>query len=165
MIAGCGDGDGAPTAMAIAVPRALVDCAQPPADTALRARLWISGTVEPCALTILAAGVSGDCVVVPGIQRVFTLDWYIADDSGVDVVLAQARLTRDLRGDVEQQQALAFADADYVSADCRDMSVNSLDGAATVDVDGAPRPVCDLDDDDDTNLAEVCAGRDPLGRV
>jgi len=162
VLSGCAD-DPAPTTMSVAVPQALVDCAQPPADTDLRARLWVSGTDAPCPLTILASGVSGDCVVVPGIERIFTLDWFVVVD-GVDVVLAQARKSLDLGGEVEANVALVFADDDYVVAGCRDMSVDSLDGAGSVDVDGVARPVCDLDDDGTANLDEVCAGGDPLGR-
>jgi len=165
VIAGCGDVAPAVTAVSVAVPQALVDCAQPPADAALRARLWISGTAAPCPLTIAADGVSGDCDVVAGIERTFTLDWFTVDGSGVDVVLAQARTTLDLTGEIEADQQLVFADDDYAIDDCLDMSVDSFAGHDVVVIDGRDRAVCDLDNDGDANLVEVCAGRDPLGRL
>ena len=163
--AGCGEADTSLAGVSIAVPQALVDCAQPPADTALRARLWISGTAAPCPLTILADGVSGNCDVVAGIERTFTLDWFTVDSSGVDVVLAQARTTLDLTGEIEASQKLVFADDDYVIDECLDMSADSSAGRDVVVVDGSDRAVCDLDNDGDANLVEVCAGRDPLGRL
>ena len=163
-VSACAD-DVAPTTLQIALPLALVDCAQPPAAGELKARLWTSGFNAPCPLQINDDGVSGDCVVTAGIERIFTLDWFVVDAVGTTVVLAQARRTVDLAGATEATLKLEFTDADYVVDDCLDMSSDSFAGSATLEIDGTARPVCDLDDDGSTNVVEICAGRDPLGRL
>ncbi len=159
-IAGCGPRSTPPT-LVFPTPQALSSCAQPPAD--LQARLWISGSRDPCFLEVdVDAGTTaGECETAPGIERRFTLDWFV-DVGGREIVLAQAQQDVDLSGE-QDDVALSFADDDVVVEDCLDMSVDSFEGSEVVDVDGAERPVCDLDDDGTDNLVELCAGSDPLG--
>ena len=148
--------------LTVSTPRALIDCATPP-GAALQARLWVSGHDAPCALDVDDNGASGDCVVTPGIERRVTIDWFI-DRGGTVIVLAQASLDVDLtRADVEVD--VSFSDRDYVTEGCLDMSVDSFVGSPTVEVFSTPQPVCDLDGDGESNVAETCAGRDPLGAV
>jgi len=158
VIAACSDG---PVVGAAPLPRpqALVDCAQAPDD--LQARLWVSGSDEPCFLVVDDAGAAGRCAVAPGIERRVTLDWFI-DRGGQDVVLAQAQRELDLTG-AQADESVAFVDADYATDACKDMSADSFAGADTVVIDGQDRPVCDLDDDAASNVSEVCIGADPLG--
>ena len=148
-------------ALVFRTPQALVACAQPPAD--LQARLWISGSRAPCFLDVdLDAGTtSGACETAPGIERRFTLDWFV-DVAGREVVLAQAQKDVDLAGE-QETVSLDFVNDDVVVAGCFDMSVDSFNGSEVVDIDGVDRPVCDLDEDGADNLTEVCAGDDPLG--
>ena len=143
-------------AMVFRNPQALTACAQKPAN--LQARLWISGSDAPCFLDVdVDAGTtSGACETAPGIKRRFTLDWFI-DVAGRDVVLAQAQTEVDLEGATEDV-ALDFKDDDVSAVACFDMSVDSFDGADSVDVEGRAVPVCDLDDDGVSNVDEVCAG-------
>jgi hypothetical protein len=152
----------APSTVAFANPRALTDCANVPAD--LQARLWISGSDEPCFLDVdVDAGTtSGDCTTAPGIERRFTVDWFV-DVGGREVLLAQAQKDLDLSRQAERDVTLAGADDDVVTDGCQDMSVDSFEGSDTVDVDGEDVPVCDLDGDGSANIVEVCAGDDPLG--
>lgn len=162
LTAACADSAPSSSTLTFAVPRALtVDCAQPPA---LQARLWISGSSDPCFLEVdLDAGTTtGDCEVVPGIERRFTVDWFI-DDAGREVVLAQAQKELDLGGATEAKFVLSIAEDDIVNSGCKDMSVDSFAGADTVTVDGRAVPVCDLDADDEANIVEVCGGGDPFG--
>jgi hypothetical protein len=142
-------------------PQALVACAQPPEQ--LQARLWISGSSDPCllAVDVAASTTSGECETAPGIVRRFTLDWFV-DVAGREVVLAQAQQDVDLAGE-QASIDLVFADDDVKVAGCLDMSVDSFSGSEVVDVDGADRPVCDLDEDGTDNLSEVCSGDDPIG--
>lgn len=158
--AGCGPAPSSPS-LVFRNPQALAACAQPPDE--LLARLWISGSNVPCFLDVdVAAGTtSGECEAAPGIERRFTLDWYV-DVAGLEVVLAQAQQDVDLAGK-QGGITLAFVDDDVSVVACLDMSVDSFEGSPVVDVDGADRPVCDLDDDGADNLAEVCNGDDPFG--
>ena len=158
----CGSESSVQPRVLVLRPQALVSCAQPPEPGSLQARLWISGSDAPCFLTVDEASSSGACDVVPGVKRVFTLDWFV-DRGGRDVVLAQASRTVDLTGATEATVDLTFVDDDYSSDGCLDMAVDSLAGSPTVDVNGIERPVCDLDDDGDSNVVEVCRGDDPLG--
>ncbi len=153
----------APT-LVLGQPQALVSCETPPDD--LQARLWISGNEAPCFLDVDDGdgAVSGDCSTNAGIERAFTLDWFI-DRAGRDIVLVQARQLKDLSAPDSDTVTISFADDDYISADCKDMSNDSFAGEDTVDVDGVARPVCDLDADDVDNVVEVCAGDDPTGRL
>ncbi len=172
-LAGCGPSPASSSAssseaggtLRFATPQALSACAEPPAD--LQARLWISGTSAPCSLDVDVAGgtTSGGCEVIPGIERRFTLDWFVdvGVDGGREIVLAQAQKDVDLAGVNDDEITLAIEDDDIDTADCLDMSADQFNGAASVDVDGVARPVCDLDADGDDNLAELCAGGDPLG--
>jgi hypothetical protein len=146
--------------MALRTPQALTECATPPAD--LQARLWISGYADPCFLDVVGDVTSGDCPVAPGITRRFTLDWFI-DAGGRTVVLAQATRELDLTGATEASTVLAFTDGDVKTSPCLDMSEDSFAGRDTVLLDGAARPVCDLDVDGIANLDEVCGGQDPFG--
>lgn len=141
-------------------PQALSACAQPPAD--VQARLWISGSAAPCPLEVDVdeGTTSGACDAAPGIERRFTVDWFL-DVGGREIVLAQSQQDVDLSAGSDV--TLALSDEDVVVADCKDMSVDSFAGAESVDVDGVQRPVCDLDADGDDNLAEVCSGGEPLG--
>jgi hypothetical protein len=148
--------------LTVARPQALIDCASPPGE-ALQARLWVSGHEAPCALGVDDTGASGDCVVTPGIERRVTIDWFV-DRGGVIIVLAQARTDVDLAG-ATGDVAITFTDADYVTEGCFDMSVDAFAGSPTVEVFGLPQPVCDLDGDNESNVVELCAGRDPLGAV
>lgn len=168
LLASCGavDEGSADVRFVIGTPQALVACAAPPAVDDVFARLWISGSAEPCPLQVDDDGVSGTCPVVAGIERTFTLDWFMVDGSGVEVVLAQARTSLDLDGTTDADAIVAFDGADYVVSDCLDLRAgNGRDGAVTIVVDGSARPVCDLDDDGVANLEQLCAGRDPLGRL
>jgi len=143
-------------------PQALRGCDA--AAAPLQARLWVSGFAEPFALGVDedAGTTTGVVRVPPGIVRRFTVDWFVEYGDRV-VVLAQATDELDLSAPAVATATLNLADDDVVTADCRDMGDGSLRGGATIDVDGRARPVCDLDDDGDSNLAEVCAGGDPLG--
>jgi hypothetical protein len=143
-------------------PQALRGCDA--ASAPLQARLWVSGFAEPFALDVdeEAGTTAGVVRVPPGIVRRFTVDWFVEDGDRV-VLLAQATDELDLTDPHAETATLTLADDDVVTADCRDMGDGSLRGGATIEVDGEPRPVCDLDDDGDSNLAEVCAGGDPLG--
>ena len=145
-------------------PQALVSCAQPVPEGSILARLWISGSDEPCFLDVSGASSSGACDVVPGVVRAFTIDWYI-DQGGREIVLAQGRRDVDLTGTTEAEIDLAFTDDDYLTVDCLDMSVDTFNGSPTVDVDGVDRPVCDLDGDGDSNVVEVCRGDSPVGTL
>jgi hypothetical protein len=159
-------------AVAFAVPRALLDCASPPAD--LKARMWISGSAQPCALDVdLEAGTtSGACDATPGRERRLTIDWFVAADGGVDLLLAQARGDVDLTNTDEATADFAVKDDDVQVAGCLDMSADSFEGSPTVIIRGVAVPPCDVDascdDPDDpaspacTNLGEVCAGADPF---
>lgn len=158
----CGNESSVQPRVLVVRPQALVSCAEPPDPGSLQARLWISGLDAPCFLTVEDGSGSGACDVVPGVKRVFTLDWFV-DRGGRDVVLAQASRTVDLTGATEATVDLTFVDDDYVVDACLDMAVDSLAGSPTVDVNGVERPVCDLDDDGDSNVVEVCRGDDPLG--
>ena len=160
-LAACGPSS-SPATLRFENPQALTDCAAPPQD--LQARLWISGTRDPCFLDVdVAAGTtSGACETAPGVKRRFTLDWFV-DEGGREVVLAQARKELDLTQQEDAAVTLAIGADDVVTDGCRDMSVDSFDGTDTVDVDGRAVPVCDLDDDGVANVAEVCAGADPFG--
>lgn len=152
-----------PSTMSLRTPRALTSCAQPPAE--LQARLWISGSDVPCFLDVDVdkGTTTGACEAAPGIERRFTLDWFI-DVGGREVVLAQAQQDIDLSGQ-QDDVSLSVKDDDVVVDGCKDMSVDSFNGNDTVDVDGEDVPVCDLDGDGDANIVEVCAGGDPLGGV
>jgi hypothetical protein len=159
----CGEATASTSTLTFATPRALtVDCAQPPAT--LQARLWVSGSSDPCFLEVdVAAGsTSGDCEVAPGIKRRFTIDWFI-DDAGREVVLAQAQTELDLSRATKATAILTLAEDDIVNVGCKDMSVDSFAGADTVTVDGRAVPVCDVDADNEANIVEVCAGGDPFG--
>jgi hypothetical protein len=148
--------------LVVATPQGLVDCASPPGGD-LQARLWVSGHSAPCALEIDGDTATGDCVVTPGLERRVTIDWFI-DRGGVVILLAQASRDVDLTratADVD----LSFSDNDYVTTGCLDMSVDSFAGSPTVEVFNVQQPVCDLDDDGESNVVEVCAGTDPLGAV
>lgn len=147
-----------------ALPQQLVDCANPPASDVLQARLWVSGLAAPCPLVVDDSGVSGSCTIPPGIARTLSIDWFI-DVGGTTIVLAQANRVVDFTSTTEAETALAFAADDYTTSDCRDFSTARPEGADTVVVDGSARPVCDLDDDGTDNLSQLCAGRDPLGRL
>jgi hypothetical protein len=160
--ASCGADD--VTASSPALPQGLVDCAAPPASGDLQARLWVSGLDAPCPLVVDDNGVSGSCTIPPGIARTLSIDWFI-DVGGTTIVLAQGDRVVDLTSATEAEEALAFSADDYRTTDCRDLSTDRPDGAATVLVDGIPRPVCDLDDDGIDNLSQLCSGRDPLGRL
>ena len=168
LMAACGDdGDageaGGVAAVQLPTPQALLACENAPDDDALQARLWISGDAGPCFLDVTAAETTGRCTVRPGIERVFTVDWF-TDVGGTEVILAQAQKTIDLAGATDDV-ALVIADDDIDDVACLDMRFNQVEGSATVDFNGAARPVCDLDDDGESNLFEVCAGGDPTGRL
>ena len=160
LAAACGQSP-SPT-MVFPTPQMLVDCAQPPP---LQARLWISGSADPCLLAVdVAASIAtGSCETAPGIVRRFTLDWFV-DVRGREVLLAQAQKEVDLRNQ-QESLTLTYAAEDIVVTGCLDMSVDSFNGAELVDVDGVLRPVCDLDDDGVDYLGEACAGNDPSGGV
>jgi len=162
-VGGCAGNDDVAPSLVFGTPQALISCAAIPDDDTLQARLWISGTESPCFLDV-AGGASGDCSTTPGIERAFTLDWFV-DIGGRDIVLVQARKLVDLSDPESDTVDLAFADDDYITDDCKDMSRDSFVGVDTVDVDGVDRPVCDLDDDAVSNVDEVCAGDDPTGRL
>jgi hypothetical protein len=150
------------SSLVVAIPQALVDCASPP-GAALQARLWVSGHDAPCALDVDGDVASGNCAVTPGIERRVTIDWFV-DRGGVVIVLAQAHRDVDLVGAADDV-VVTFSDADYTTEACLDMSVDAFAGSPTVEVFGVPRAVCDLDGDDESNIVELCAGRDPLGAV
>jgi hypothetical protein len=160
--ASCGADD--VTAGSPALPQGLVDCAAPPASDVLQARLWVSGLDAPCPLVVDDSGVSGSCTIPPGIARTLSIDWFV-DVGGTTIVLAQADRIVDFTSATEAEQALAFAANDYRTTDCRDLSTARPTGAETMLIDGTARPVCDLDDDGVDNLSQLCAGRDPLGRL
>lgn len=145
-----------PATLTLPLPQALVACAAVPDD--LQARLWISGTSDPCFLDVdVAAGTtSGACPIAPGIERRVTLDWFV-DVAGRAIVLAQAQGEVDLEG-ATTDVTFTVADDDIVTTGCKDMSKDSFAGSDTVDVDGADVPVCDLDNDGVVNVDEVCAG-------
>lgn len=161
-----------PDGAVLSLPRALVACAQPPAN--LAARMWVSGKDEPCPLDVdLAAGTtSGNCDVIPGRERVITVDWLVPEDSAPEIVLAQAQQKIDLREAADADVDVTLANDDVRTADCRDMRDDQLDGAPTVTVGEREVPVCDLDDSCAgsanpadpacSNLGELCAGHDPL---
>lgn len=159
----CGTDD-VVTAGVPALPQQLVDCATPPTSDVLQARLWVSGLAAPCPLVVDDTGVSGTCTIPPGIARTLSIDWFI-DVGGTTIVLAQADRVVDFTSTTDAETALAFAADDYRTSDCRDFSTARPDGVDTVVVDGTARPVCDLDDDGTDNLSQLCAGRDPLGRL
>ncbi len=148
--------------MSFQTPRALTACAAPPAN--LQARLWISGTGVPCPLDVdVDAGTtSGSCETAPGIERRFTLDWFI-DEGGREIVLAQAQQDVDLGAQADAAITLSVKDEDIVVDGCLDMSKDAFTGSDTVDVDGEAVPVCDLDGDGSANIVEVCDGSDPFG--
>jgi hypothetical protein len=152
----CSPSPSSPSTLTLPLPQALVACAAVPDD--LQARLWISGTSDPCFLDVdVAAGTtSGACPIAPGIERRVTLDWFI-DVAGRAIVLAQAQGEVDLAGATDDV-TFTVADDDIVTAGCKDMSQDSFAGSDDVDVDGAAVPVCDLDDDGVSNVDEVCAG-------
>lgn len=153
---------GPTSGLSVARPQALIDCASPPGE-ALQARLWVSGHNAPCALDVADDGATGDCVVTPGIERRVTIDWFV-DRGGVVILLAQASTDVDLAG-ASDDVVITFTDADYITEDCLDMSVDSFAGRPTVEVFNVQQPVCDLDDDGQSNVVETCAGTDPLGAV
>jgi hypothetical protein len=162
VMSACGPAPALDGGLSVSTPLALIDCASPP-GAALQARLWVSGHEAPCALDVDDDGASGDCVVTPGIERRVTIDWFV-DRGGIVIVLAQASIDVDLtRTDAEVD--VSFSDRDYVTEECLDMSVDSFAGSPTVDVFNTPQPVCDLDGDGESNVVEICAGRDPLGAV
>jgi hypothetical protein len=164
MLSGACGTDDVVTAALPALPQQLVDCAAPPASDVLQARLWVSGLDEPCPLVVDDTGVSGTCTIPPGIARTLSIDWFV-DVGGTTIVLAQADRVVDFTSTTEAETALAFAADDYRTSACRDFSTARPTGADTVVVDGSARPVCDLDDDGTDNLSQLCAGRDPLGRL
>lgn len=143
-------------------------CAFPAAQ--LKARLWISGSSKPCALTVDASGnTSGSCNATPGRVRTVTLDWFEHDDArDVDVVLAQAQKKVDLTSPQAASEPFTVVAADVHSDKCLDMTADQVNGRQTVDVKGSAEPVCDLDGSCGaggakcTNLDEVCNGGDPL---
>ena len=161
--AACGTAD-VVTDAAPALPQQLSDCANPPGSDVLQARLWVSGLDAPCPLVVDDTGVSGTCTIPPGIARTLSIDWFI-DVGGTTIVLAQADRVVDFTSTTDAETALAFAASDYRTSDCRDFSTARPEGADTVVVDGAARAVCDLDGDGVDNLSQLCAGRDPLGRL
>jgi hypothetical protein len=158
----CGPAPALHGGLSVSTPRALIDCATPPGG-ALQARLWVSGHEAPCALDVDDDGASGDCVVTPGIERRVTIDWFV-DRGGIVIVLAQASIDVDLTR-VAADVDVNFSDRDYITAGCLDMSVDSFAGSPTVEVFNTPQLVCDLDGDAESNVVELCAGRDPLGAV
>jgi hypothetical protein len=158
---GCGDASNPPSTTSMSTPQALRGCDG--VAEALQARLWVSGFADPFALDVdeQAGTTSGEVRVPPGIVRRFTFDWFIEREGRV-ILLAQARDELDLSSPSSETATLTMADEDLSTTSCDDMSADSFNGAATIDVDGTDRPVCDLDDDGASNLAEVCAGDDPL---
>jgi hypothetical protein len=173
--ASCGEERTTSPDLVFATPRALtVDCANPPAD--LEAELFVSGSRDPCPLTVdLAAGTtSGSCETTPGIVRTAVINWFVMRTSPLGattrVVLAEAEKQVDLREEPEDDVALTYTDEDIIVRGCRDRTDDVIEGSLTQSVDGAVREVCDLDDDcaneTDTacsNLGELCALADPLG--
>jgi hypothetical protein len=158
---GCGDTATPPSTMALRTPQALTSCDGAP--SALQARLWVSGFTEPFALDVdlIAGTTSGTVRVPPGIARRFTVDWFVELDGRV-VLLAQATDDLDLGATTDDAVTLTFTEDDVTTNACRAIEDGTTSGSATVDVGGVARPACDLDDDGEPNLDEVCAGRDPL---
>lgn len=163
------DGDAASTGanISLSTPRALLECAAPPDDIA--ARMWISGSDEPCALEVDVDGgtTSGACSTRPGLVRTLTVDWF-APRGGIDLVLAQARGAIDLtKGDVAEV-AFEVAEEDVVTTECLDMRDDQVDGSLIIEVNGVGVPVCDVDDSCAggdgacSNLGELCAETDPF---
>ena len=158
----CGAADDA-TAVSLSTPRALA-CANAPA---LQARLWVSGTSAPCALDVAGAATSGTCTTAPGRKRTLTLDWFV-DEAGVTLLLAQARGTLDLTVADKATADFNVADTDVVTAGCRDMTNDQVEGNLTIKVAGVDVPPCDVDnscaggDGACTNLGEVCAQTNPF---
>jgi hypothetical protein len=154
--------EGPASTLSLPTPQALSGCRG--ADEPLQARLWVSGFAEPFALDVNEADgtTSGDVRVAPGITRRFTIDWFIerAPDT---ILLAQATRDLDLSRPADAAVTLTFDDRDVVTSNCRALSDGTLAGASTVTVRGFPRPPCDLDDDGQPNLDEVCDGGDPFG--
>lgn len=178
-IVACGPGDDvdglSASAISLSVPRALLECAAPPAD--LTARLWVSGSAEPCALEVdVDANVTtGACETRPGLVRTLTVDWFVpsgavANDNGDDIelVLAQARGALDLTKGDAAEAAFTVAEEDVVTSECLDMRDDQVDGSPIIEVNGAGVPVCDVDDSCAggdgacTNLGELCAGTNPF---
>lgn len=161
-----GDAD-VDAALFLRTPRALLECAAPPDD--MEARLWVSGSAEPCPLEVdVAAGTtSGFCTTAPGLARTLTLDWF-APRGGIDLVLAQARGGVDLSASDEEQVAFTVGEDDVVTSECLDMTEDQVDGTPIIEVNGAGVPVCDVDDSCAggdgacSNLGELCADTDPF---
>ncbi len=149
-------------------PQALACAATPD----LQARLWISGSANPCALDVdLAAGTTtGSCNTRPGRKRTLTLDWFVHDDAhDIDLILAQARDTLDLSNEQNAEEAFNVSDDQVSLFGCLDVSVDQVSGSETVHIDGNDVPVCDVDNscngaagDGCTNLGELCGGGDPF---
>lgn len=164
-----------PSTISLSNPQALsVDCATPPTD--LAARLWVSGYDEPIALSYDAASntTSGSADIAPGVVRTLTVDWYrpLGRRDGIELVLAQARGELALVDGVTPTADFAIAADSINDTSCLDLRFDTVDGAGTVDLDGATVPVCDLDDSCSggdaatcTNLIETCSGGDPLDRT
>ncbi len=169
-LASCGGGE--PASIRFDNPRALtVDCASPP--TGMAARLWVSGYDEPFGLTFDAAAgtTTGTADIAPGVVRKMTIDWYVplGRADGIDLVLAQAQGDLSLVDSARPTAEFAIAADAILDASCLDMRADSFAGSATVVLDGATVPLCDLDDSCSggdpatcTNLIESCSGGDPL---
>lgn len=172
-LAACGGSE--PASIRLDNPQALtVDCASPP--TGLAARLWVSGYDEAFGLDFDAAAgtTTGTVEIAPGLVRKLTVDWYVplGRADGIDLLLAQARGDLPLVDNVQPTTDFAIATDSILDVSCLDMHADSFAGSATVVLDGATVPVCDLDDSCSggdpaacTNLIESCSGSDPLDRT
>lgn len=165
-VLGCAPPDDV-AAISFSTPRALLECATPPAE--LQARMWISGSKIPCGLDVDVDGgsTSGNCDTRPGVERTLTIDWF-APRAGIDLLLAQARGSVDLTQGEDAEVPFAVEEEDVVTTGCVDASVDQVQGAPTILVNGAQVPVCDVDDSCAggdgacTNLGELCAATDPF---
>jgi hypothetical protein len=171
-LSACADDTSGADTVELTNPQALVDCAAPPAN--MRARMWISGSDEPCELEVDLAGgkTTGTCDAKPGIERTLTIDWFVRVEHNtvdLDLMLAQARGKLDL-SKPEEKATFTVKDDDVKSDTCLDMKPDTLNGADVVTIDGVEVPPCDVDDSCAgaapsaacSNIGEVCASTDPF---
>jgi hypothetical protein len=143
-----------PSIVEVSTPQAL-SCARIPR---MRAELFVSGVAQPCLLDvdINTGTTTGSCDIPTGLVRTVVIEW-LTDVEGVRVVLAQVRRDVDVTN-AGPETPLAFTDDDIITEGCLDVS-----GATTQRVDGRDALICDLDNDDVSNVVESCSGSSPLG--